>query len=106
MSSQGSLHWGIARCGKYPLWNCPLGKCQSEICLCVGKCQSGNCPDTNLSVKLSQRAASKSSMKREMTSSSHRKPCAKQLLTDLQFLKELSKMLLNIIRVTYSKYRF
>ena len=91
MSSQGSLHREIARSGKYPLWNCPLGKCQ---------------PDTNLSVKLSQRAASKSSMKREMTSSSHRKPCAKQLLTDLQFLKELSKMLLNIIRVTYSKYRF
>ena len=77
MSSQGSLHWGIARCGKYPLWNCPLGKCQSEICLCMGKCQSGNCPDTNLSVKLSQRASLKSSIKRAMTSSSHRKPCAK-----------------------------
>ena len=57
MSSQGSLHREIARSGKYPLWNCPLGKCQPEIRLCMGKCHSGNCPDTNLSVKLSQRAA-------------------------------------------------
>ena len=66
MPSQGSLHREIACSGKYPLWNCPLGKCQSR-----------NCPDNNLSVKLSQRAALKSSVKRAMTSSSHRKLCAK-----------------------------
>ena len=45
--------------------------------LCTGKCQSGNCPDTNLLVKLSQRTALKSSIKRAMTNSSHREPCAK-----------------------------
>ena len=66
MPSQGSLHREIACSGKYPLWNCPLGKCQSR-----------NCPDNNLSVKLSQGAALKSSVKRAMTSNSHRKPCAK-----------------------------
>ena len=66
MSSQGSLDRGIACSWKYPLWNCPLGKCQSR-----------NSPDNNLSVKLSQRAALKSSVKRAMTSCFHRKPCAK-----------------------------
>ena len=66
MSSQRSLHRGIDCSGKYPLSNCPLGKCQSR-----------NCPDTNLLVKLSQWAALKSSVKGAMTSSSHRKPCAK-----------------------------
>ena len=66
MSSQRSLHQGIDCSGKYPLSNCPLGKCQSR-----------NCPDTNLLVKLSQRAALKSSIKGAMTSSSQRKPCTK-----------------------------
>ena len=98
MFSQGSLLRGIARSGKYALWNCPLGKCQPEICLCMGKCQSGNYPDTNLFVKLSLRAASKSSIKRAMTSSSHRKPCAKPF--------SLSKVTTYLLRETYSKYRF
>ena len=45
--------------------------------LCMGKCQLENCPDINLSVKLSQRTALKSFIKKAMTSSFHTEPCVK-----------------------------
>ena len=88
MSCKKSPHRGIARCtmvsthcGTIAQWEVSVVELFfGEVSvgdLCMGKCQLGNCPDTNLSVKLSETTALKSSIKRAMTSFSHTKACAK-----------------------------
>ena len=104
----GKCRRGNVQSGKSPSGKCPVGKVSVEelpfgevsVCyLSMRKCQSGNCPYTNLSIKRSQRNCFKDLYKRAMTSSFRRKPCRNpfsliKLLTDLQILKEWPKVLL------------